>query len=114
MENSKVYTTKANATRAAKAAIKKAGIDGDITTTPVEGGFTFQIEVQVPSNDFLRVSEIPTPCSVVWDIASSMEGAKRKDVIAECTKQGIAFYTARTQYQLWKQAGKVSEKNEDK
>lgn len=114
MENSKVYTAKASATRAAKNAITKSGIEAEIIINEVEGGFTFQIEVQVPSKDFLRVSEIETPCSVVWDIASSMEGAKRKDVIAECTKQGIAFYTARTQYQLWKQAGKVSEKNEDK
>jgi DNA-directed RNA polymerase subunit M/transcription elongation factor TFIIS len=49
-------------------------------------------------------SEVSKPCNLVWDIADKMEGAKRKDVIEACVKAGVAFYTARTQYQLWKQA----------
>jgi hypothetical protein len=46
-------------------------------------------------------SEIESPCFVVWDTADKMVGARRKDVIAACVEKGVAFYTARTQYQLW-------------
>lgn len=49
----------------------------------------------------LRKSEIESPCFVVWDTADKMIGARRKDVIAACVAKGVAFYTARTQYQLW-------------
>jgi hypothetical protein len=35
----------------------------------------------------------------------------RKQVIEECTKRGIAFYTARTQYQQWLTATRESEEN---
>lgn len=45
------------------------------------------------------------PCKLVWHIADEMKAAnpevKRKDVLAECVKRGVAFYTARTQYQQW-------------
>jgi hypothetical protein len=53
-------------------------------------------------------STIGSPCRVVWDIAEEMEGAKRKDVIAECVRKGIAFYTARTQYQKYREALKAA------
>ena len=57
-----------------------------------------------------RKSNITNPCRLVWDIAEKMlaEGFKRKDIIAECEKQGVAFYTARTQYQKYTQAVKAS------
>jgi len=48
-------------------------------------------------------STIQRPCKQVWHIADSMPGAKRKDVLAACVKAGIAFFTARTQYQQWRQ-----------
>ena len=45
------------------------------------------------------------PCKRVWIIADDMLAAnpevKRKDVIAACIAAGVAFYTARTQYQQW-------------
>ena len=41
------------------------------------------------------------PTKRVWAIADSMPGAKRKDVIEACRLAGIAFGTARTQYQKW-------------
>jgi len=44
------------------------------------------------------------PTKRVWAIADSMPGAKRKDVIEACRKVGIAFGTARTQYQKWYKA----------
>lgn len=53
-------------------------------------------------------STIGSPCRVVWDIAEEMEGEKRKDVIAECVRKGIAFYTARTQYQKYREAVKAA------
>lgn len=50
------------------------------------------------------------PTKQVWRIAESMAGAKRKDVIAACVEQGIAFGTARTQYQQWYTANRNSKK----
>ena len=46
------------------------------------------------------------PCRLVWDLADFMVGARRKDVIAAAVAKGVAFYTARTQYQLWAQIQK--------
>ena len=46
-------------------------------------------------------SSIERPCKQVWHIADSMPGAKRKDVLAACVEKGIAYNTARTQYQQW-------------
>ncbi len=45
------------------------------------------------------------PCKKVWFIADDMITAnpevKRKEILEACAKAGIAFYTARTQYQQW-------------
>jgi hypothetical protein len=49
----------------------------------------------------VRESTVERPCKLVWHIADDMIGARRKDVLAECVRRGVAFYTARTQYQLW-------------
>lgn len=50
-------------------------------------------------------STTPRPCKRVWIIADDMLAAnpdvKRKDVMAACIAAGVAFYTARTQYQQW-------------
>jgi len=50
-------------------------------------------------------STVERPTKLVWHIADEMFNAnpevRRKDVIAECVNRGIAFYTARTQYQQW-------------
>lgn len=50
-----------------------------------------------------EVSSIVKPTKRVHMIADAMPGASRKDVIAACREQGIAYGTARTQYQVWKQ-----------
>lgn len=56
------------------------------------------------------VSEVDSPVALVWTIADEMfaRAAKngdpkprRKDVVAACQEQGVAYYTARTQYQSW-------------
>ena len=46
-------------------------------------------------------STIDNPVQMVWIIADRMWGQRRKDIIAECVKQGIAYNTARTQYQAF-------------
>lgn len=51
--------------------------------------------------EIVRESTVERPCKLVWHIADEMVGARRKDVLAVCVARGVAFYTARTQYQLW-------------
>lgn len=58
--------------------------------------------------DRLRVSTVDNPVAVMWDLCQKMKNARRKDVIAEAQKHGVAFYTARTQYQLWLNAARNS------
>ena len=53
-----------------------------------------------------RVSTTELPCQRVFIIADSMIGARRRDVIAACVTAGVAYYTARTQYQYWLTARK--------
>lgn len=48
-----------------------------------------------------RISTCEKPTKKVWHIADSMPKASRKDVMAQCVAQGIAYGTARTQYQAW-------------
>jgi hypothetical protein len=60
-------------------------------------------EAPAPVVKARNASTVESPVKRVWAIADSMPDAKRKDVIAACVEQGIAFYTARTQYQKWKQ-----------
>ena len=55
-------------------------------------------------------SEIERPVKRVWHVADSMPNASRADVLAACEKLGIAYYTARTQYQLWKALNKSTAK----
>ena len=59
-------------------------------------------------------STIQRPTKTVWHIADEMFAAnpqaRRKDVIAECVRRGVAFNTARTQYQQWLTAKKGTAK----
>jgi hypothetical protein len=41
------------------------------------------------------------PVAQVWEIASSMPKAARKDVIAACVEKGVNENTVKTQYQRW-------------
>ena len=54
-------------------------------------------------------SGVSNPVQQVWAVADSMPTAKRKEIIATCVEQGIAFFTARTQYQRWKQHQQISQ-----
>lgn len=51
-----------------------------------------------------KFSTATSPCALVWSIAEKMAGAKRKDIISACQEEGVAFYTARTQYQKYTEA----------
>ncbi len=59
----------------------------------------------------VRESTIEKPTKAVWTIADEMKAANpnvtRKEIVDECIRRGVAFYTARTQYQRWRKA-KVS------
>lgn len=63
----------------------------------------------------LHKSTVEGPTKLVWFIAEELHAAnpsiKRSQVIAECVKRGIAFFTARTQYQQWMTATRESSKN---
>jgi len=67
------------------------------------------VKVEIP---MLRKSLVKTPVFASWDMFDSLRKAaeeagtplRRKDAVAYAVAAGIAFYTARTQYQSWKTA----------
>lgn len=65
---------------------------------------------------FPHQSTISKPCKQVFHIADEMKAkdpeATRSEIINECVKRGIAFYTARTQYQQWFQVQKEMKERE--
>lgn len=80
--------------------------------------YEFGNEIEAPKAKATRgpitnKSTVERPTKLVWDIAESMTKAnpqvKRKEVLEECVKQGVAYYTARTQYQQWLQASRNSQ-----
>jgi hypothetical protein len=111
----KTYSSKSNARRAAKKEFGEDAIEGtDFAIIESEGEFSIQpIEAtaaampeQQPKPERLHKSQIENPVKQVRAIADSMPGARRKDVVAACVAQGIAYFTARTQYQKWRQASR--------
>lgn len=119
----KTYSVKSSAHRAAK----QAGLEKEqYEIVEIDGKFGFQLieateepvqeiteadqVIEAPAKGEAKLeikhkSDIERPTKTVWHIAEEMSAAnpqvRRKDVIAECVKRGIAFYTARTQYQQW-------------
>ncbi len=61
----------------------------------------------VKLDQILRKSTVKSPVQAAWEIFEANRDERRKDVVAKCLEAGIAFYTARTQYQVWKSAGKA-------
>ena len=118
MTKQQTYSSKSTAIRGAKRAGMKDGSftveqtsDGKFMVKPTAVAFvkgTNKVAGEKKAKaakqpvPMLRESTAQSPTKLVWHIADEMKGARRKDVIAECVKRGIAFYTARTQYQLWK------------
>lgn len=64
------------------------------------------LKAKVEPKNIENRSTVKKPCRLVWDLADAMVGASRKDVIAAAEAKGVAYYTARTQYQLWTQVQK--------
>lgn len=50
-------------------------------------------------------STVERPCKLVWQIADDMKAANpkvtRREVLDAAVTAGVAYYTARTQYQQW-------------
>lgn len=59
-----------------------------------------------------RISVCERPTKKVWDIADKMPKATRKEVMEECVRQGVAYGTARTQYQAWFKASQNAKRND--
>jgi hypothetical protein len=58
----------------------------------------------LPDPSLRGKSSVEDPVAYVWYKADEMtarEGARRKDVVEACIAQGVAYHTARTQYQSW-------------
>lgn len=60
------------------------------------------------SDSRIHASKIENPVAVMWDICEKMKNKRRRDVLKAAQEAGIAFWTARTQYQLWSQASRAS------
>lgn len=58
--------------------------------------------------DRLKKSTVQSPVKLVKFIADQMmnenPATTRKEILAKCIEAGIAMYTARTQYQIWKKS----------
>lgn len=119
MTDTKYYTNKSNANRAGKSTF---GENNYLIETTKLGFKVVEIQKESPIAEQLkqadklannavssiaRESTVKRPCYVVWDMADKMVGARRKDVVAACVQAGVAYYTARTQYQLWNQCQKA-------
>ncbi len=72
----------------------------------VEDKVETKVKTKVEPKIIENRSTAEKPCRLVWDLADSMIGARRKDIIAAAEAKGVAYYTARTQYQLWAQVQK--------
>lgn len=63
----------------------------------------------------LSRSRAANPCFTAWETFSNLKATlgatfTRKAAIEAACRAGVAFYTARTQYQQWKEAGDRDEK----
>lgn len=120
---SKEYSSRSNALRAAKTAHADAVKANQVEAAQTETGkwvynVNQEVAVQVEEKQAAakieqkEKSEVKSPCALVWEIAeeqreiSVVEGTKlsRKAVIEKCVAAGVAYNTARTQYQLWYQS----------
>ena len=104
-----------------KNALSKAKLKGEISASEIDGGWIGTISLAGQARDMGEAfenfelifagkkathyinerSKIVGPCGQVHAIASSLRTASRKEVIQACREAGIAYGTARTQYQKW-------------
>ena len=62
----------------------------------------------------VKESEVKNPVKLVWEIADRMWGERRTDIIKACVEAGIAYNTARTQYQAFYSIKSKENKKADK
>lgn len=135
----KTYKAESSAIRAAKNILAKAGYPEllkQVSVLDTDDGFVASlvaspevvealekvgnkaIDVQVnemeeePERSDGYISESSTvsgAVALVHQIADSMPKAKRSEVIEACRKAGVAYGTARTQYQRWRSNKKEAE-----
>lgn len=68
----------------------------------------------IKQNKITRVSASKSPVKLAWEIYNRNPKLQRKDAINLAISKGIAFYTARTQYQAWRTAGNNDKKAAEK
>lgn len=61
-----------------------------------------------PLRHYTNKSTVDGAVALCRSIYAGLPDARRKDAIAAAVEQGVAFYTARTQYQKWFQAQKAT------
>ncbi len=115
------YSTKATAVRGAKRANERFASHGetDCRAEVVEHEGSWCVAVlktlEVVETDYddapcstnlvekeiVRQSTCDNPTKLVWCIADELtkQGKSRKEIIEACVAAGVAYYTARTQYQ---------------
>lgn len=62
----------------------------------------------------VKESEVKNPVKLVWEIADRRWGERRTDIIKACVEAGIAYNTARTQYQAFYSIKSKENKKADK
>lgn len=90
-KNTKPAAKKAATKKATKAPAKKA------TAKAPKAGATYAELKAADKGE----SRIENPVFEMWTLCDKMQNSRRKDVIAAAVAKGIAFGTARTQYQHW-------------
>lgn len=113
------YSTKANAKRA----IKQKNLDATVVEVADKWKIVIQSKKSVAQlvgyNPQLLLgmkktktqSTVVNPVKTVWAIADANWGKKRKEIIQLCVDAGIAYNTARTQYQAFYQLKRLDGKN---
>lgn len=95
--------------------LEMVNADGALVEDPKQATVFYIVETTVEEDQVLRKSAVKSPVKLVHQTcdeyykAALDRGMKlsRKEVIAFCTdKLGVAFFTARTQYQAWYKAKK--------
>lgn len=96
-DTTKTFAAKSSVVRA----IKAAGGNPDAYTIDFDGNGKYTAVLKAAPKKVTNKKPRNGNCKAVWDIAGSLHGAKRKDVIAACVRAGIPEGTAKTQYQHW-------------
>lgn len=91
------YAAKSSVTRA----MKKQGIAPDAYTIAANEDGQFFAQMKAVAKPAGTKQPRNGACRKVWDMADSMPGAKRSEVVSACVAAGINLGTSKTQYQQW-------------